>query len=326
MLDFEMPSNLVQKMPYLEDRDLFNDLPGVGSPNRIEDIISDFDSNLDLFLDQPFPTSRDMAQLGNSDIIQPGLAQLQHNAQSYHSDLITSLLQQPAMPTISEDEYFISQYQLPPQQFYQPCPPVNNQASGSRFRFNYKPGPPPLEPIYRQPSYYYNPAASKQQPPSQEPVSYRQHQQRGLHFAPAPSEPPQQLEPPPPKDLRRGVTKSPDAPRNNLTLLNALLQEPKPNVTVLEESPLRDRHSSGPSTDASLFMPLMVPVQAPSMSQPTRQQQQQKYQRERSSSVNGPLVVDMSKQSECLPMDVSILQPSMYMDDFPPPNDQPLVI
>ncbi|CAH8570175.1 unnamed protein product [Schistosoma rodhaini] len=50
----------------------------------MEEIMMDIDENLDLFLDQPitFPNRRDLPILGNADIMQPGLQQLQPDRSS----------------------------------------------------------------------------------------------------------------------------------------------------------------------------------------------------------------------------------------------------
>ncbi|XP_018646863.1 hypothetical protein Smp_162080 [Schistosoma mansoni] len=72
----------------LEGSDLcpyqFSDLSKSTSSKLMEEIMMDIDENLDLFLDQPitFPNRRDLPILGNADIMQPGLQQLQPDRSS----------------------------------------------------------------------------------------------------------------------------------------------------------------------------------------------------------------------------------------------------
>nr|CAH8848674.1 unnamed protein product [Trichobilharzia regenti] len=69
----------------LEESDMcsykFRDLPKNASSKLLEEIMMDIDENLDLFFEQPltFPNPRDLPTLGNADIMQPGLQQLQPN-------------------------------------------------------------------------------------------------------------------------------------------------------------------------------------------------------------------------------------------------------
>ncbi|CAH8536179.1 unnamed protein product [Schistosoma margrebowiei] len=72
----------------LEGSDLypyqFSDLSKNTSSKLMEEIMMDIDENLDLFFDQPitFPNRRDLPILGNADIMQPGLQQLQPDRSS----------------------------------------------------------------------------------------------------------------------------------------------------------------------------------------------------------------------------------------------------
>ncbi|CAH8548107.1 unnamed protein product [Heterobilharzia americana] len=59
----------------------FSDLSKNATSKLLEEIMMDIDENLDLFFEQPltFPNPRDLPTLGNADIMQPGLQQLQPN-------------------------------------------------------------------------------------------------------------------------------------------------------------------------------------------------------------------------------------------------------
>ncbi|KAH9282579.1 MLX-interacting protein [Echinococcus granulosus] len=277
-LDFELPVDFPSKIQYVDDKDIFNDVSnfsGVGSPRFIDELMKDFDGSLDLFLDQPFPDPRDMSMLGNSDIMQPALTQLQPNSENYRSDLITGLLQQPAMPTITEDDYGnASNYQSSthtPHDHYslrQPNPP--QVTSSSTFRAY----SPPQPAVPREPEYCYAPAASKQFSSSQPPPPSSTFASKSLRFV----------------DHREEAC-TPGKSRNNLALLNALLQKPGRGV--------RERHHS--TSSASSPETAMVAAIATTSSA--------QFKRQVSISPANALIVDITKEQMTSPSS------GMYLDE-----------
>ncbi|VDD82585.1 unnamed protein product [Mesocestoides corti] len=317
--DFDMPLDFPSKIQYLEEKDILSDVPsisGVGSPRFIDELMRDFDGSLDLFLDQPFPNPRDMSMLGNSDIMQPGLTQLQPNSENCRSDLIASLLQQPVMPTIAEDEYLSNDYQ---QVAY------NTQEMFSAYQQS-------MTPQYQNHYRPYNALPSShqqvlcrgqvtgkqfhQQQQQHQPVAFnRQSSAQGkcLRFVQQPIEPQPPPQQQPPRQLhenrRQDLSKSPDTPRSNLTLLNALLQKPKP-IGVSSEG-LRERHHSASSDTRFGVSPAQarpLPPPATSALDSTNSQ----FNRQLSSSSSNALIVDLSKD-RISPIDPS---PSVFLDDL----------
>uniref|UniRef100_A0A0X3Q3L1 MLX-interacting protein n=1 Tax=Schistocephalus solidus TaxID=70667 RepID=A0A0X3Q3L1_SCHSO len=97
-VDFQNASEFTPKPAFLDDYDLSCDIlrsPSLIDPNLLDELMMDFEGSLDVFFDQPFPNPRDMPMLRNSDIMQPGLVQLQPNPENSETDLIATLLQQP---------------------------------------------------------------------------------------------------------------------------------------------------------------------------------------------------------------------------------------
>ena len=273
--DLELPVEFPSKMLFLDDKDIFNDVSSFGcsgSPRFIDELMKDFDGSLDLFLDQPFPNPRDMSMLGNSDIMQPGLTQLQPNSENFHSDLITGLLQQPPMPTIMEDECANAP------NFHESFnyPPLENVSS---FQQNNQPPPPPLpsytpSPTYRtyptprEPEYCCPPVTSSKQLP-QPPVAMPSKPQRFFS--------------------QREDSYTAGKSRNNLTLLNALLQKP------MGENEKEKHHStSSSSSPEAVAASTMAP-----------------FKRQHNLSTGNALIVDLSKE-RIAPNASS----SMYVDDF----------
>ncbi|VDM18756.1 unnamed protein product [Hydatigera taeniaeformis] len=282
-LDFELLVDFPSKIQYVDDKDIFNDVSnfsGVGSPRFIDELMKDFDGSLDLFLDQPFPDPRDVSMLGNSDIMQPALTQLQPNSENYRSDLIAGLLQQPAMPTIMEDEYGNASN-------YQP----STYASQNHFSFRQSNSPqvtskptfraysPPQPTVLRESEYCYGSAVRKRFPALQQPPP------------PPPPPPPTTFAP---KALRfvdhREEACTTGKSRNNLTLLNALLQKPGPGV--------RERHHSTSSPSS----PETTSVVAGGTTNSVH------FKRQVSMSPANALIVDLSKEQMASP------SPGVYLD------------
>ncbi|KAL7064220.1 hypothetical protein AAHC03_05420 [Spirometra sp. Aus1] len=97
--DLQNASEYTPKPVFVDDYELANDIlrsPSLIDPNLLDELMMDFEGSLDVFFDQPFPNPRDMPMLRNSDIMQPGLVQLQPNPDNSETDLIATLLQQPA--------------------------------------------------------------------------------------------------------------------------------------------------------------------------------------------------------------------------------------
>ncbi|CAH8848607.1 unnamed protein product [Trichobilharzia szidati] len=88
----------------------FRDLPKNATSKLLEEIMMDIDENLDLFFEQPltFPNPRDLPTLGNADIMQPGLQQLQPN-RSLREDISSSMFQS-SEPNLSFQN---SKYSIP---------------------------------------------------------------------------------------------------------------------------------------------------------------------------------------------------------------------
>lgn len=276
-LDFELPVDFPSKIQYVDDKDIFNDVSnfsGVGSPRLIEELMNDFDGSLDFFLDQPFPDPRDVSMLGNSDIMQPALTQLQPNSENYRSDLIAGLLQQPAMPTIMEDEYGnTSNYQSSthaPQDHFSSRQSNPPQITSSPTFRAYSPTQPAVP---REPEYCYAPAANKQFPALHPPPPPAAFTSKSLRFV----------------DHREEACTAGKS-RNNLTLLNALLQKPARGV--------RERHhstssASSPETAAVVAAATVNSVQ---------------FKRQVSISPANALIVDLSKEQ------MASSSPGMYLD------------
>ncbi|CAH8548159.1 unnamed protein product [Heterobilharzia americana] len=83
----------------------FSDLSKNATSKLLEEIMMDIDENLDLFFEQPltFPNPRDLPTLGNADIMQPGLQQLQPN-RSLREDMSSSMFQS-SEPNLSSQNY-----------------------------------------------------------------------------------------------------------------------------------------------------------------------------------------------------------------------------
>ncbi|KAL3319630.1 hypothetical protein Ciccas_001699 [Cichlidogyrus casuarinus] len=75
-----------------------------------------FESNFNSLMDKnlSFPHHRDICMLGNADVMQPGLTQLQPTTEEIHDDVLTSLLQGMASPAkVSQDNAFLVDLELP---------------------------------------------------------------------------------------------------------------------------------------------------------------------------------------------------------------------
>ncbi|VDK37608.1 unnamed protein product [Taenia asiatica] len=276
-LDFELPVDFPSKIQYVDDKDIFNDVTnfsGVGSPRFIDELMKDFDGSLDLFLDQPFPDPRDVSMLGNSDIMQPALTQLQPNSENCRSDLIAGLLQQPTMPTIMEDEYgktnnYQSSTHAPQDHFPLRQPNPSQITSSPTFR-TYS---PPQPTVPRIPEYCHAPAANKQfsaLQPLPPPTTFAS---KSLRFV----------------DHREEACTAGKS-RNNLTLLNALLQKPARGV--------RERHQSTSSASS----PETTAVAAAATTNSVQ------FKRQVSLSPANALIVDLSKEQ------MASSSSGMYMD------------
>ncbi|KAM7538289.1 hypothetical protein Aperf_G00000079013 [Anoplocephala perfoliata] len=273
-IDLDFALDFPSKIPLVDDKDAFNDVStfsGTGSPRFLDDLMEEFDGNLDFFLDKPFPDPRDTSMLGNSDIMQPGLTQLQPNSENYRSDLITGLLQQPVMPTIMEDEYtstavyhnhnrrsvgptYTSQYNHNRQVFSQGRP--NGSLSCA-----------PYQTFRAYPSEY----------------GYSNKQFLGTSFQPSPVAP---------KSIRFVEPGAVKSSNGNPALLNALLQKPAvtvPTVSSIRGSSqcgFRERHHSNSSSVASASSPETA----------TTASQSVPFKRQQSTSIGNALIVDLSRE------------------------------
>ncbi|KAM3172577.1 hypothetical protein ACTXT7_014237 [Hymenolepis weldensis] len=291
--DFELPLDFPSKVPFVDDKEAFNDVAtfsGVGSPRFLDDLMKEFDGNLDFFLDQPFPDPRDTSMLGNSDIMQPGLTQLQPNSDSYRNDLIMGLLQQPAMPTIMEDEYSST------------CA-YNCQSSGSSHTtsqviHNHQPFAPQLQHARPNCSLPYAPQSTtfRSYPPPEYGYTNKSFLGPGGILQPAPC-----------KSIRFAEPETGETSGGNLALLNALLQKPSSTISPARRG-LRERHHSNSSSVASVSSPETGSSQAGGP-----------YKREQSLSMGtSALIVDLSKERMSSPPSGSTRSGSgtMYVEEM----------
>nr|CDS27632.1 MLX interacting protein [Hymenolepis microstoma] len=291
--DFELPLDFPSKIPFVDDRDVVNDVApssGIGSPRFLDDLMKEFDGNLDLFLDQPFPDPRDTSMLGNSDIMQPGLTQLQPNSESYRNDLITGLLQQPAMPTIMEDEYSNN------------CT-YNRQPNGSSYSssqviHNCQPFAPQLQHSTSNCSYPYSSQSATFRSYHSPEYGYANKSFLGSGATPQPA---------PCKSIRFAEPETRKQNGGNLALLNALLQKPSSTVSLARRG-IRERRHSNSSSVASASSPETASSQTGGS-----------YKRQQSLSAGTPaLIVDLSKERMNSPPSGSTGSGSgaLYVDDM----------
>lgn len=271
--DLDFPLDFPSQVPFIDDKEAFNDvstLSGIGTPRFLDDLMEEFDGNLDFFLDKPFPDPRDTSMLGNSDIMQPGLTQLQPNSENFRSDLITGLLQQPVMPTIMEDEYTSTcAYHNHNRQSVGPTygSQVNHNhqvfSQAQHIRPNDSPSCPPYQTFRVHPSEY----------------GYPYKQFLGAPFQPAPS-------------VRFTEPEAVKPSNGNPALLNALLQKPAaiaPTVSSLRAGSncgMRERNHSNSSSVASASSPEAV----------TTASQAVPFKRKQSFSTGNALIVDLLKE------------------------------
>ncbi|VDO01351.1 unnamed protein product [Rodentolepis nana] len=269
--DFELPLDFPSKIPFVDDRDAINDVApssGIGSPRFLDDLMKEFDGNLDLFLDQPFPDPRDTSMLGNSDIMQPGLTQLQPNSESYRNDLITGLLQQPAMPTIMEDEYSST------------CA-YNRHSGGSSYTssqaiHNYQPLAPQFQHGISNCSYPYSSQGTTFRTYPLPECGYANKPFFGSEVTPQPA---------PCKPIRFAEPETGKQNGGNLALLNALLQKPSSTVSLARRG-IRERRHSNSSSVASASSPETASSHTGGP-----------YKRQQSLSTGTPaLIVDLSRE------------------------------